>query len=301
MGTVTRRVRVLLTALTAVLSTGAAPAGATFPGTNGKIAYWNVSGFVTQIWTIGHDGTHRTTITSIDRHNFAPTWSADGSRIAFVSERDHRAPLVIMNADGTDLTTVLTARAITQPSWSPDGDRIAFYGGLERDAPWRLFVLDLDDGQVSAICRQCSSPDWSPDGARIVVDHLGGRFGLMTMDPDGSERVGITRRDSEVPDANNASWSPDGTRIAFTAGESHDIYTVGADGSDLTRVTHTTDHWEASVVWSPDGTRFAYIRTADPYWDTRVDLWTINVDGSDAGNVTRTPKAFEWGPDWRAR
>jgi Tol biopolymer transport system component len=164
MGTVTRRAGVSLVVPIAVLAVSAAPAEATFPGANGKIAFWNISGFVTQIQTIRPDGTHRNTLTSIERHNFAPTWSADGSRIAFVSERDRRARLVTMNADGTDLTSALTAPTITSPSWSPNSDRIAFSGLIERGAPWRTFVLDLGDGQVSAVCRQCFSPDWSRTG-----------------------------------------------------------------------------------------------------------------------------------------
>jgi Tol biopolymer transport system component len=58
-----------------------------------------------------------------------PVWSPDGSKIAFVSNRDGRRDIYIMNADGSNVTR-LTKDSIIKwsPSWSPDGTKIAFCG-----------------------------------------------------------------------------------------------------------------------------------------------------------------------------
>lgn len=94
--------------------------------------------------------------------------------------------------------------------------------------------------------------DFSPDGTRIAFDNfLQGEYGIETADPNGTDVVRLT---DGVNDS-WASWSPDGTKILFsstrddpsigqcTPGYPHefgcptDIYVMGADGSNVTRLT----------------------------------------------------------------
>jgi TolB protein len=58
----------------------------------------------------------------------SPSWSPDGGKIAFESDRDGSdSEIYVMNADGSDVTQLTNNNASDgSPSWSPDGERIAF-------------------------------------------------------------------------------------------------------------------------------------------------------------------------------
>ncbi len=121
------------------------------------------------------------------------------------------------------------------------------------------------------------------------------RFGdIYAMRADGTEQTNLTRTsriDEEAP-----TWSPDGTRIAFTSARarSSDVYTMLVDGSERTNLTQTRGISEASPAWSPDGTRIAFVRRKGRF----SDVYTMKADGSDLTNLTRTRRVSEEAPAW---
>ncbi len=70
-----------------------------------------------------------------------PSWSPDGSQIAFVDFVDGRQEIFVMNADGSARTR-LTSNGDLSPSWSPDGRQIAFTSN--RDGNYDLYVMNGD-------------------------------------------------------------------------------------------------------------------------------------------------------------
>jgi dipeptidyl aminopeptidase/acylaminoacyl peptidase len=90
---------------------------------------------IQQIYVMNVDGSRQTRLTENKTGgvgDFAPTWSPDGTRIAFISSRQ----VYVMNADGSDqtrLTTVSEGSLLYDVAWSPDGRRLAFNssGGID--------------------------------------------------------------------------------------------------------------------------------------------------------------------------
>jgi Tol biopolymer transport system component len=126
-----------------------------------------------------------------------PTWSPDGSRIAFVSTRSGNGQLHVMPAAGgaaTQLTVYspLGGTAI-HPDWSPDGGWIAFTWSGPTDDQIEIFRMSPVSGQVVQLTNtpgvDDTSPSWSPDSKRLAFSRGGD---IWVMKPDGTNAVNIT-------------------------------------------------------------------------------------------------------------
>jgi len=78
-----------------------------------------------------------------------------------------------------------------------------------------------------------------------------------------------------------ASFSPDGTRIAFisTLSGKAQIYMANADGSGVRQLT--TGSTNAQPAWSPDGTRILFASNRDKKDENEFELYVMNADGTD--------------------
>lgn len=185
--------------------------------------------------------------------NFHPTWSPDGSRIAFVSEGGVEGPggmagIVSLSPDGSNVAAL--SNHGTDPVWSPDGTRIAFSDGgiwvMGADGTNPHQVIGPPEGTGPSRYRR--SPSWSPDGAQLA---FAAGDGLYVMQADGSDPHSIVTRSG----IGSVAWAPDGSRIAFAAScQSRtcgsDIWTIRPDGSDLTRMT-TSPADDVTPAWLP--------------------------------------------------
>jgi TolB protein len=113
---------------------------------------------------------------------------------------------------------------------------------------------------------------------------------LLTVLPDGSALQPLTTTPG-VEEA-QASWSPDGSRVAFrvgTAGTSDvlQVALMNADGTGRTVVT-SGDHHSSQPSWSPDGGQIVYRRSV-PGADLSGDIWSIGADGSSPHPLIALP------------
>jgi Tol biopolymer transport system component len=222
-----------------------------------------------------------------------PAWSPEGSTIAFASKRSGSFDLYAMSSDGSGTRRLTsTSGDDGQPAWSPDGTRIAF----ARGASSRLFVMDADGSgaqRVTDAQNEEGEPAWSPDGRWIAYVRKAPGSSireLWLVRPDGSGGRPLTRLGGV---AQAPSWSPDGRRIVFSAkvdDDRFDIYTVGADGKDVRRVTSGEDSIEPA--WSSDGNTIAFSEGGA--------IFAIDVETGDEKMLT-DPENNDSSPAWRPR
>jgi Tol biopolymer transport system component len=92
------------------------------------------------------------------------SWSPDGTRLAFLSGRDRKVEIYIVNADGSKLTRLTEHPAVDDsPTWSPDGQQIAFRSN--RDGHFEIYVVNVDGSNLRRITNSPEdklNPAWAP-------------------------------------------------------------------------------------------------------------------------------------------
>lgn len=210
------------------------------------------------IATVRTDGTGRRQLTKARFDNMSPDWSPDGSKIAYVSNRDGNYEIFVMDRDGTNkvqLTHEQDAVESFYPRWSPDGTEIVFQRSPSPIEPAQIYVMEADGTnirQLTSEAKTSTQPQWSPDGSKISFtstrEHS--RYHVFVMDKDGSNVVRVTVFDGA--DHQDYAWSPSGEFIVYAMGASRetglDLYKVEIDGLLTVRLTTQAGN-ESSPDW----------------------------------------------------
>ncbi|MEU6238450.1 hypothetical protein [Kitasatospora sp. NPDC047058] len=289
------------------------------------------------LFTVAPDGSGQRRLTQppAQTRDDHPDWSPDGTTLAFDRTTGESAGRIwTIGADGENARPIgplceagaadCANEAETTPAFSPDGRQIAFsrtwgtadptsnqsqYSDLYAMSPdgttvQRLTFLTNDKPYSGYV----TNPAWSPDGKQIVFSYQTSATGqpansraLYVVNADGTGLHLLTPWELRAGD--RASWSPDGTQIAFTtypAGPDNapggGIYTVHPDGTAIGALTPgPSDAVYGAASYSPDGTSIAFTQAAA---NGRTELFTMKRDGSDVAPLTKTPDDWESRPSW---
>ena len=254
---------------------------------------WDDNAYDTQIWLA--DATLGATrqLTNAKKSSQSPAWSADGVKLAFISDRTDKRQVYLISPQGGEAEALTSVEdGVGSFAWSPDGKSIAYtateaksaavkdrdkkYGEfqvVEQDQRMtHLFAIDLGTRATRTLTSgsfTVGSFTWSPDGRSIAFDHRinpelknGGAadISIVTI-ADASVRTLITQ---DGPDTNPV-WSPDGSRIAFQTSMANPAYmymnnliaTVPASGGAPTVLSAAFDEDSSIVDWKPAGIFFA--------------------------------------------
>jgi Tol biopolymer transport system component len=288
--------RLSISLVTAIVTTGVALASPTATGAPqlARIVYESGG----RLFAIAADGSDRVKLTNGVRPHrpgygdYTPDYSPDGSRVAFVRVTRSRRVGVrirveVMNADGHARHVIRSSSKNSyefDPQWSPDGHHLALVRFTERRRSFTSsIVVRRDDGshrrtieRIRLTSRNRAfayvlEPSWAPDGERLVftksrIDRHGDfRSSLVSITKSG------TGREPVAHDASSASFSPDGSRIAFASTRDRhgrecgsdecyfhgEIYVGDADGRHQRRLTDTLAD-EGEPDWSADGQRIVF-------------------------------------------
>ena len=259
-----------------------------------RIVFSNLAFDNWEIYVMDADGGNRENLTSHPVHDMDPDWSPDGTKIAFISNRNGgEYQIYVMDADGKNQTRLTDGpREKRDPDWSPDGGKIAF---TVRDLINHIEVMDADGDNRVVLERDALVPSWSPDGGKIAF--VSGRDGGSEIYVIGADGQGLERLTDDFLGGHSLSFSPDGRRIASdsTHGEFYHIYVMGADGKNRKWLTHNQEH-NFHPTWSPDGKAIAYAVSDDNPLSVKIHLMT--ADGKHIKQLSKVRDVADDQPDF---
>lgn len=213
-----------------------------------------------------------------------PTWTPDGLKVLFYLSSNHEGPLYMQSPieNETDRVELTKFYYGDDPNWiilplggfsiSPQEKLVCVsYGG-----PKTTGILDIvpyvGKSGVSTLLpftnnRRFESPVFSPDGLKIAfasieTDSLGNHaVSVKSINPDGTNLTQLVRVKTYNATISwmgymrliSLCWSPDGTKILFTAltveNGGYNLFVINADGSGLTQVTDNIKAYDYDVSW----------------------------------------------------
>ena len=177
-----------------------------------------------------------------------PTWSPDGQRMAYSSDRDGSYEIYVRHLvpGGGEIQLTDDGAQNIQAAWSPDGNWIAYHS-LTRGGIW---IVSSVGGDARRLSVSGSSPSWSPDSRQLVFQSASHAELTVTAAPamppstlwlidlETATPRALTRPSSPQGGHGLPRWSPTGDRIAFISWSPHDskVWTLLADGTGLTSI-----------------------------------------------------------------
>lgn len=246
----------------------------------------------------------RFNLTRDESREWAPAWSPDGNRLAFLSNRDGMDGLYVMDADGRNQRAIALPidrqpTSLRSPAWLPDSARLA---------------VQLVGGNAAVTVIVNVDP---PHTARMVPNPPNGAYNQMTFSPsteqgvfasahDGDSDIYLRDESGEVRPLlrrrgwdEYPTWSPDGLGVIFQSYivDNWEIVRVDlAAENNAPQLVNLTQYARVDVqpAWSPDGSQVAFVSVRSVY----RQIFVMDSDGHNVRPVTFDNLDYGF-PAWR--
>lgn len=256
------------------------------------------------LWISNVDGSRIRQLTQGNQRDYAPRWSNDGKKLAFLSNQDdEKVKLYLLYPDTRE--TVALTNTTTPPgavSWSPDDSQLAFTQFVSETKKSMLTIPGKPEGA------EWNAPPIFIDGLNYRGDGAGylkpGKSQIFTLGIDGG-----TPRQRTFAAHNHGSpiWAKDGQSLFFSANlnENHELEPANSEiyhlnlSSGAVKALTTRFGPDSDPVLSPDGKKIAFTGNDDTFQGYQVsNLYVMNVDGSGVKNLTADLDRDAGNPQW---
>ena len=267
------------------------------------------------LWTISADGSENRALTNGNYSDSSPRWSPDGTRIAYISDRDGKPQIYVRwmdNGQTAELTNL--ENGPSELVWSPDGKLISF-----------SMLVPSEPAKIANLPKAPEGAKWAdpPKAYERLVYRFNGRGYLKSgfmqrfvVSADGGAPRQLTSGNFPFGGfessfgGGRAAWTPDGKYLIFSANLHPDyeydplnteIYELSLADGTVKPLTSRKGPDNSPVV-SPDGKTIAYVGFDDRYQGHQTThLYLMNRDGSNPRVATpqldRDVEEPHWAPD----
>jgi dipeptidyl aminopeptidase/acylaminoacyl peptidase len=236
-----------------------------------------------------------------------PSWSPDGSRIAWLYDRPGSGWLLAVYDLASQDTRVVSDRPVmpVRPVWTADGDGlIAVRGNADGGSDIWLFPSsgDGEPRRLAGGAYETRSPSVSPDGRTLAfISAAAGALDVWSVPLAGGESRQLTSATNPLDEPRwTPRWSPDGQWIAYVSSRSgernnDDLWLVSPDGGRHRQLTSGL-YVNTDACWSPDSRSIVVAGNleSEHWYGDDADLWLVAAGEGPATRLTPTG-----GHSWR--